>query len=71
MCFAPGQLRLFLPQGKYLLQGAAASVLGRQLVQYAKHVGVKTINVVRRSEHIQELKDLGCASLWFAIKLGL
>jgi hypothetical protein len=31
-----------------------------QLIQYAKHKGIKTINVVRRDEHIQELKDAGC-----------
>ena len=34
-------------------------VLGRQLVQYAKHIGIRTINVVRRDEHIEELKALG------------
>ena len=28
-------------QGKWLLQGAAGSVLGRQLIQYTKHVGIK------------------------------
>ena len=37
----------------------AAQVLGRQLVQYAKHIGIRTINVVRRDEHIEELKALG------------
>ena len=30
-----------------------------QLIQYAKHVGVKTINIVRRQEQGQQLKDLG------------
>lgn len=30
-----------------------------QLIQYAKHVGVKTINIVRRAEQVQQLKDLG------------
>jgi hypothetical protein len=34
-----------------------------QIIQYAKHKGIKTINVVRRDERIQELKDTGCA--WF------
>lgn len=48
-----------LLQGKYLVQGAAGSVLGRMLIQYAKHIGIKTINIVRRQEQIQELKDLG------------
>eukprot|EP00897_Mesotaenium_endlicherianum_P004601 jgi/Mesen1/4169/ME000219S03298 len=50
---------LQVPKGEYLLQNAAASALGRQLVQYAKAEGVKTINLVRRNEHRQTLTDLG------------
>ena len=30
-----------------------------QLIQYAKHKGIKTINIVRRQEQVQQLKDLG------------
>ena len=30
-----------------------------QLIQYAKHIGVRTINIVRRQEQVQQLKDLG------------
>ena len=30
-----------------------------QLIQYAKHAGIKTINIVRRQEQVQQLKDLG------------
>jgi NADPH:quinone reductase-like Zn-dependent oxidoreductase len=48
-----------VPKGKYLIQGAAGSVLGRMLIQYTKTIGVKTISIVRRAEQIQELKDLG------------
>lgn len=48
-----------VPKGGYLLQAAAGSALGRQLIQYAKHVGIKTINLVRRQEQVQQLKDLG------------
>jgi NADPH:quinone reductase-like Zn-dependent oxidoreductase len=48
-----------VPKGEYLLQAAAASGLGRQLIQYCKHKGIKTINVVRRQEQIEELKALG------------
>ena len=93
-----------VPQGKWLLQTAAGSVLGRmvrpplwltlsfgaiarhswghtsrtgkgvasvgaacvlsraQVIALAKKRGVKTINVVRRSEQKQELLDLGCAA---------
>ncbi|KAH9552949.1 hypothetical protein CY35_09G094600 [Sphagnum magellanicum] len=39
---------LKVPKGEYLLQTAAGSVLGRQVIQLAKHWGIKTINVVRR-----------------------
>lgn len=38
-------------------------VLGRQLVQYAKHIGIRTVNIVRRDEHVEELKALGCVGL--------
>jgi NADPH:quinone reductase-like Zn-dependent oxidoreductase len=50
---------LKVPKGEYLLQTAAGSVLGRQVIQLAKHWGIKTINVVRRAEQKEELKALG------------
>jgi NADPH:quinone reductase-like Zn-dependent oxidoreductase len=50
---------LKVPKGEYVLQTAAGSVLGRQLIQLAKHWGIKTINVVRRAEQKEELKALG------------
>ncbi|KAH7415983.1 hypothetical protein KP509_14G069600 [Ceratopteris richardii] len=50
---------LATPKEEYILQTAAASVLGRMFIQYAHHQGVKTINLVRRNEHIEELKALG------------
>lgn len=48
-----------MPKGGWLLQTAAGSVLGRIVIALAKRRGVKTINVVRRSEQKQELLDLG------------
>ncbi|CAM6087067.1 unnamed protein product [Calypogeia fissa] len=48
-----------VPKGEYLLQNAAGSVIGRLVIQLAKHWGIKTINVVRREEQIEELKSLG------------
>lgn len=51
-----------VPQGKYLLQNAANSILGKQLISAASKKGVKTINVVRRKEVIDELRLLGCAA---------
>jgi NADPH:quinone reductase-like Zn-dependent oxidoreductase len=50
---------LKVPKGEYVLQTAAGSVLGRQVIQLAKHWGIKTINVVRRGEQKEELKALG------------
>lgn len=43
-----------------LLQNAANSVLGQEIITYAKHLGIKTINVVRQNEYINELKQKGC-----------
>ncbi|KAL3685077.1 hypothetical protein R1sor_003099 [Riccia sorocarpa] len=50
---------LAVPKGEYLLQTAAGSVLGRQLIQLAKHKGIKTINLIRRPEQKAELEALG------------
>ncbi|KXN71463.1 NAD(P)-binding protein [Conidiobolus coronatus NRRL 28638] len=38
------------PKGEYIIQTAAASVLGRILIQFAKSRGIKTINLVRRGK---------------------
>lgn len=51
--------RLEVPEGEYLLQTAAASSVGRLLIQLARYSGIKTINVVRREEWRNELKALG------------
>lgn len=50
---------LEVPRGKYLLQSAGGSQLGKKLVQIAKERGIKTISTVRRCEQIDELKALG------------
>jgi NADPH:quinone reductase len=50
---------LAVPRGQWLLQSAASSELGRMIIRLAKHDGIRTINVVRRREAVQELKDLG------------
>lgn len=52
-----------VPAGEWLLHNGASSVLGRELVCMAQRRGTKLINVVRRREAVNELKDLGCASL--------
>ena len=55
-----------IPKGEFLLQTAATSVLGRQMISLAKHYGVQTINLVRRQEAVDELKSLGCDLRHFA-----
>jgi NADPH:quinone reductase-like Zn-dependent oxidoreductase len=50
---------LTVPSGEWLLQTAAGSALGRMIIRLGKRVGFKTINVVRRSEQVAELKTLG------------
>ena len=50
---------VWLTTARLLAPLCAVQVLGRQLVQYAKHISIRTINVVRRDEHIDELKALG------------
>ena len=47
------------PPGEYVLQSAAGSTLGRQLITVAKKRGLKTINLVRRPEQAAELKAIG------------
>jgi NADPH:quinone reductase-like Zn-dependent oxidoreductase len=46
-------------RGEWLLQSAAGSALGRMIIKLGRHDGFKTLNVVRRSAAIEELKSLG------------
>src|SRR5229473_1749701 len=48
-----------LKPGDWIVQNAANSGVGRAVIAFAKQQGIRTINIVRRSELIQELKDLG------------
>jgi NADPH:quinone reductase len=50
---------LAVPRGDWLLQSAAGGELGRMIIRLAKHDWIRTINVVRRREAVQELKELG------------
>jgi NADPH:quinone reductase len=50
---------LAIPKGETLLQSAAGSSLGKMIIRYCKHEGIRTINVVRRRAAIAELKALG------------
>jgi trans-2-enoyl-CoA reductase len=48
-----------LVRGDWLIQNAANSAAGRAVIQIAHELGYKTVNVVRRSELIDELRAEG------------
>src|SRR6267143_5176961 len=48
-----------LTRGDWLIQNAANSAAGRAVIQIARELGYKTVNVVRRSELIGELQAEG------------
>ncbi len=48
-----------LTQGDWIIQNAANSNCGRYLIELAQLRGIKTVNVVRRPELVDELKALG------------
>jgi trans-2-enoyl-CoA reductase len=48
-----------LERGDWLIQNAANSAAGRAVIQIARELGYKTVNVVRRSELIDELRADG------------
>src|SRR6266404_6436701 len=54
---------LAIPQGEWLLQSAASGELGRMIIRLAKHDGIRTVNIVRRREAVQELKNLGAVEV--------
>src|SRR5256714_3517900 len=48
-----------LARGDWLIQNAANSAVGRAVIEIARELGFKTVNVVRRAELIDELRALG------------
>jgi trans-2-enoyl-CoA reductase len=48
-----------LKKGDWLIQNAANSTAGRAVIQIARELGYKTVNVVRRAELIDELRTEG------------
>ena len=48
-----------LARGNWLIQNAANSAAGRAVIQIARELGYKTVNIVRRSELIDELRAEG------------
>jgi NADPH2:quinone reductase len=53
------QYVLRIPAGDWLLQTAAGSALGRMIIRLGRHLGFRTLNVVRRREQAEELQRLG------------
>lgn len=50
---------LKLPKGAWVIQNAANSGVGACVIQIAQLLGLRTINLVRREEPMQQLLDLG------------
>lgn len=50
---------LRVPRGAWLLQSAAGGELGKMVIRLGKKYGFRTLNVVRRHEQVEELKQLG------------
>lgn len=48
-----------LQPGDWIVQNAANSGVGRAVIQLARHLGLRTLNVVRRTELLPELLTLG------------
>jgi NADPH:quinone reductase-like Zn-dependent oxidoreductase len=48
-----------LPRGSWVIQNAANSGVGRATVVIAISLGLRTVNIVRRDEVVQEMKALG------------
>jgi NADPH:quinone reductase-like Zn-dependent oxidoreductase len=53
------QYILKVPRDAWLLQTAAGSALGQMVIHLGRHLGFRTINVVRRKEQAEELLKLG------------
>jgi NADPH2:quinone reductase len=50
---------LRIPKGEWLLQTASGSALGGMVIRLAQRFGFRTINIVRRNEQIEEIKEIG------------
>ena len=48
-----------LKEGDWVMQSAANSNVGRYLIQMAKRWGIRTVNLVRRADVVDELVELG------------
>lgn len=46
-------------RGQWVIQNAANSGVGRSVIAVARHLGIRTVNIVRREELVSELKAVG------------
>ncbi|MEM6782971.1 MAG: zinc-dependent alcohol dehydrogenase family protein [Bacteroidota bacterium] len=53
------QHRGVLPEGAWLVQSAGATTVGRLVVQLARHVGARSVSLVRRASDVALLERLG------------
>jgi mitochondrial enoyl-[acyl-carrier protein] reductase / trans-2-enoyl-CoA reductase len=60
-----------LSEGDYVVQNAANSGVGRALIQIARHLGIRTVNFVRREELIEEMRALGADHVFMDSTEGL
>jgi NADPH:quinone reductase-like Zn-dependent oxidoreductase len=56
-------LRVPPGKGEWLLQSAAGSALGRMIIRLGERYGFHTLNVVRRPEQAEELKQFGADAI--------
>jgi NADPH:quinone reductase-like Zn-dependent oxidoreductase len=54
---------LNIPKGGYVIFTAAGSALSRMGIHLAKHIGLKTIAIVRRDEQREELLEHGATAV--------
>jgi trans-2-enoyl-CoA reductase len=61
-----------LQSGDWVVQNAATSAVGRAVIQIAHHLGLRTVNLVRRAEAVETLQALGADVVLVedSIKLG-
>lgn len=50
---------LAVPKGGWLLQSAAGSEVGKMVIRLGQRTGFRTINVVRRADQVEPLRQLG------------
>jgi NADPH:quinone reductase-like Zn-dependent oxidoreductase len=55
-----------LKPGDWIVQNAANSGVGRAVIAFAKQKGVRTLNIVRRSELVHDLKESGADAVLLA-----